>query len=371
MKSQNALALVLLSFLGPHCSAQVKSKPELKEPDMVSTRLDDCHPTTTAQDHGARICKGIEGYSLLLTGDGPKPEIYLIKPQGQRQPVEIWNPNDPGFLGVGSLITWEVVHVPQKSVALIFRPEIERRPDYSYFGGYDVIVRVHPGPVCMVGSVPNGSTSTMLSHGIAQSPQKRPCLRYDELEKRDWFRTTERLAGEGQIKEAQLALANVTDLSQRFINYKEIADAQYKTNDAEGARRTLMTGREEAIKNKSILEFDYTLIHIVAGFTATGFYDDAKSAIKLFEDRDQLRMYLIIALNQGERKDFDAAKVTFRETLQRELDRPQRMDWNLKEICEAQARMRLFEEASHTLSLIQNPDAKNSCQSFIPRQTPQ
>ncbi|HEX7296498.1 MAG TPA: hypothetical protein VF251_12135, partial [Pyrinomonadaceae bacterium] len=253
----------------------------------------------------------------------------------------------------------------------VFRPEIERRPDYSYFGGYDVIVRVHPGPVCIVGSVANGSTSVMLSHGIAQSPRNRPCLRYDELEKRDWFRTTERLADEGQIKDAQLALANVTDLSQRFINYKEIAEAQYKANDAQSARRILMTGREEAIKNKSVIDFEYTLIHIVGGLAAAGFYDDAKSNIKLFEERDQLRIYLMVAWNQAEKKDFEAAKITFGEMLQRELNRPQRMDWNLKEICDAQGRMQLVDDARHTLSLIQNPDAKNSCESSIPRQTPQ
>jgi hypothetical protein len=82
MKSRYAFALVLLSFVWPHCSAQVKSKPQRTEPEMIAASLDDCKPSTGSEDQGARLCKGVEDYSLLLKGDGPKPEIYLIRPQG-------------------------------------------------------------------------------------------------------------------------------------------------------------------------------------------------------------------------------------------------------------------------------------------------
>ena len=54
----------------------------------------DCKPAENPKDQGARICKGVEGYSLLVKGDEverelflAKPEIYLITPNGRRYPL--------------------------------------------------------------------------------------------------------------------------------------------------------------------------------------------------------------------------------------------------------------------------------------------
>ena len=370
MKSKYAVALVLLSFLSSYCLAQTPSKTEEQNwRDMVSISLENCQPSVAPQDDGGRVCKGVEGYSLLLKGNEPKPEISLITPQGQRQRIDVWNPQDPGYQALRSAM-WVVVHRPKKTVAILFGTQIEAKPDFSRWGSYDVIVRVDPGPVCIVGTVPVEPSSVMESVAIADNPSGRPCLGFDQIERRNWFLTARRLASEGQIREAQSALEKITQPAERFIIYREISNAQYRANDLEGARRTLIVGRREALNKRSVFELRFSLSYIVSGFVEAGFYDAAKSDIKLFPESKRLRMYISVAALQGERNDFEAAKVTFRETVRRELNRPQRMDWNLKEICEAQSRMRLIDDARQTLSLIQDPNARDSCEAFIRRYPP-
>ncbi len=369
MNALCALTAIFLSCLGAQCLAQELSKdPNAQEwRDIISTDLSgsDCKPADTAKDQGARICKGVEGYSLLLRGDELKPEVYLIAPNGRRYQVHYWNTSDPKYQGLSGFVTWTVVRVSRKSIAVIFRPEIAPRQDYTYSDSYDIIARVSPGPVCIVGSVSAGSTSAAESIGIASSPIGRRCLSLNEREKKDWFLTARRLANEGQINAARLALTRVPQPSERFIVYRAMADAQFKAGNSKAARRTLIGARAEALRNPFPDDLRYTLSHVVEGMAASGFYESAKSDIKLFPESDRLRMYLVVAGIQGEKRDLEEAKATFQEAIRLELMRNPRADWNLSEIGAAQARVGLIDEARKTASMIRDPSFRESVERSI------
>lgn len=372
MKNRYLLLMILLSCLSAAGLAQRSSKQvaEREWREMVGTSLakKDCQPVFGENDDGSRICKGVEGYSLLLKGDEERPRIFLITPNGTRHPIHYWDPEDSGYRGMHAGVLWVVVNAPKKTISLEFYLEIEPRQDYAQWDRYEVIARVSPGPACVVGSVPAGRSSTMESIAIASNPSKRPCLGFPEMQKRDWFLTARRLAGEGKVQEAQSALKHVEG-STRFIIYREISNAQFQAGDREAARRTLMTARSEAIKKSHVEELRFTLIHVVEGLAEAGFYEAAKADVHLFPENKRLGVHLSIASVQAERNDLAAAKTTFREIIELEMSRTPRpaLDWNLARICESQARLRLFDEVKRTASLIHDPDAKRVAEDRLPK----
>jgi hypothetical protein len=364
------LVLLLLTGVTSECLAQqIARKPAKREwRDLINTSLsgENCKPAVDAYGLGARICEGREGYSLLLQGDEKKPEIFLIAPNGDKSQIEYWDTTDPRFQEIDPVVLWVVVHEPKKTIALNFYLRVDiGRP--GIWGSYNVIARVKPGPVCMVGSVLPGSTAAGESVGIASLPENRPCLGLNELPQEDWFWTAGRLIGEGKIAEAETALPRIKEPSQRFIIYKEIASAKTKAGDQADAHRLLKTARAEALKKPLVLDLEYTLIHVTAGLTEAGFYDEAKADIKLYKEHDQHRMRLMIAYYQGERKDFEAAKATFREIIETALNGGPQRDGQLNDVCQAQARMQLYDDARTTAALIINPDHRRICEDYSPR----
>ncbi|HEY0761501.1 MAG TPA: hypothetical protein VGD61_03935 [Pyrinomonadaceae bacterium] len=370
------MTTIFLSCLGPHWLAQELSKdlPGREWRDMVGTDLwgSDCKPAENPKD-GARICRGVEGYSLLIKGDEverglflAKPEIYLIAPNGRHYPLRYWNTSDPKYEGLHRSALWLIVNTPRKTITLTFTLKVAQRQDYSYSDSYDVIVRVSPTPVCIVGSVAGSSTSAGESVGISSTPRGRPCLNLNEYEKRDWFLTARRLANEGQINAARRSLRRVREPSERFIVYREMASSQFKAGNSEAARRILIGARAEALKSHFREGLNYTLSNVVSGLTESGFYDAAKADIRLFPDADRVQMYLTVAFIQGERNDLNAAKKTFQEAIQREVRKNgPHADWRLYEIGMAQARMGLLDEARKTASMIRDPSPRQMLETSI------
>ena len=370
------LTLLVLNCPASLCLAQQTSEktPERPAREMIGTSLEPntCKTGTDDNDESVLICKGVDNFALQVKGDDKKPQITLLAPDGVRHKIQYWDTNDPGLHQLERSVLWLVVHEPRKTIAINLRLKIEPKQDYSQWPFQDIIVRVTPAPVCIVGSEPAGSRSAGESMAIATSPADRPCMGPDELQKRDWFLTARRLAGEGKIDEALSALEQIEG-HQRFIIFREISNAQFKAGDVQGARRTLMTAHAEALKKQSDEPLAATLSHVVTGLAEAGFYDEAKSAIKLFKEEEQLRMYLSVASTQGERKDLEAAKITFREAIEQELKRtplPQR-DWNLNRIAESQERLRLYEEAKRTASMIEDPAARKMAEERLQKQPPQ
>ncbi|HET6853644.1 MAG TPA: hypothetical protein VFH46_15185 [Pyrinomonadaceae bacterium] len=374
------MTAIFVSLLGRQCLAQElpKDLPGREWRDMRGTDLwgSDCKQPENFKGQGARICKGVEGYLLLVKGDEvergiflAKPEIYLIAPNGRQYPLRYWNTKDPKYEGLHRSPLWIIVNTPRKSITLTFTLKVAQRQDYSYSDSYDVIVRVSPTPVCIIGSVPGSGTSTAESVGIASSPRGRRCLNLNEYEKRDWFLTARRLANEGQINAARRSLRRVLEPSERFIVYREMASSQYKVGNSEAARRILIGARAEALKNRFRDGLNYTLSYVVSGLAESGFDDAAKANIRLFPETDRLQMYLTVAFIQGERKDLDAARKTFQEAIRREVKKnnPQ-ADGRLYEIGTAQARMGLLDEARKTASMISDPSLRQTIEARIREQ---
>ena len=185
---RNLLTLLLLSCGASVCIAQEtpKGAPERPAREMIGTSLarNTCKSTPEQNEENVRICKGVEGYSLLLEGDEKKPQISLLAPDGGRHPIQYWDTTDPGFLEIDPSPLWLVVHEPAKTIAIDFRLKMKRTQE-NQWGHHDVIVRVSPVPVCIVASLPASPRSSSEKIVIATSPENRPCLALDELHKRD------------------------------------------------------------------------------------------------------------------------------------------------------------------------------------------
>ena len=368
------LLLLLLTCVGAKCIAQKPDKKtqEREWREMFGTNLTNCKPRVGENDEGARLCKGFGGYSLLLKGDEKRPEMFLVDPDGKRHSIEYWDRSDTGYRGMHPGVNWVVVNTPKNTIAIDLSLSIEPKEDYGEWGGYDVVVRVSPGPVCVIGSLPSESGSGATAIAIASNPTAYPCLGVSDLQKRDWFLTARRLANEGKVQETRSALEQIKGY-ERFIIYLEISGAQFKAGDAEGARRTLMTARAEALEKRSVESLEHTLGYVVTGLAQSGFYAEAKSDIKLFKKDDQLGMYLSIAAVQVEKNDFEAAKTTYREAIDQEFGRtplPVR-DWSLARIFESQIRVRLYDEARRTISMIQDTEIKKGLEKRLPKEPAQ
>ena len=179
MKNRCALIiLLLLSCLG---AAGLAQYPEKKpDRDMIGTSLSRnlCKPSVDDHDEKVLVCQGSADYSLILKGDETKPEISLRAPDGTRYPIHYWDLSDPEFRGIEESVLW-IVNRPDNTLAINFRLKIE--PKEGQWARYDVIARVNPLPVCIVGSVPVTLKTGGQSMAIAVAPAARPCLALDEL----------------------------------------------------------------------------------------------------------------------------------------------------------------------------------------------
>ena len=182
---QHLLMLFLLSCGTSMWLAQdpTKEAPKRPEREMLgrSVARNVCKPAVGEND--AYICNGVDDYTLLVKGDEAKPEIVLVSPDGVKHPIRYWDTTDPGFEELQSSVLWIVVNEPQKTIAIDFRLKLQRKPGYSQWGHHDIIVRVSPGPVCVVGSLPGSGRSSGDSMLIAGSPENRPCIAAEEFER--------------------------------------------------------------------------------------------------------------------------------------------------------------------------------------------
>src|SRR5262245_5251754 len=146
---RHLLLLLLLTCGAADCLAQqtIKKTTEREWREWFATDLEKCKPAIGENEEGARVCKGFGGYSLLLKGDEKKPQIFLIAPDGTRTPIEYWDRSDPNYTGMQPGVNWIVVNTPKKTVAIDFLLHVDPREDYAQWEGYDVVVRVSPGPV--------------------------------------------------------------------------------------------------------------------------------------------------------------------------------------------------------------------------------
>jgi hypothetical protein len=181
---QHLLMLLLLSSI---CLAQDPSKETPKRPDreMIGTSLarNTCKAAVDENDEKVHVCDGVDKYSVLVKGDEKKPQIVLVAPDGTKHPIHYWDTSDPGFEELQPSILWIVVNEPQKTIAIDFRLKLQRKPGYSQWGHHDIIVKVSPLPVCIVGSLPGSPRSSSDSMAIAGSPDTRPCIGPEEFEK--------------------------------------------------------------------------------------------------------------------------------------------------------------------------------------------
>ena len=185
-------AVFLICF--SQCSAQTAFAPEIKDQwrDLFGTELfgGNCKSVGSVGQKKELICKGVKGYSLLVKGEpltqrgeNQKPELVLIDPAGRRFQIRYWDTTNPKFQSLFGIVYWTVIHRPRKSVSLTLMARVE--PSYDDRGNQDIIVRVSPGPVCVIGSVPASSTQIEESVAIASTPRGRRCLDVKKLTRRN------------------------------------------------------------------------------------------------------------------------------------------------------------------------------------------
>ncbi len=121
-------------------------------------------------------CRGIRGYTLLLSEGDLRQNITVITPNGAKHSLDLWDVVSGGFSSVGPKAEWRMMKsVP---VALILRynaNEDPEKPDKRT--SYLAVAKITPTEICVVDKISPGATANEEARRAADSATIRPCLK--------------------------------------------------------------------------------------------------------------------------------------------------------------------------------------------------
>jgi len=134
-----------------------------------------------AGDDGfAARCRGIAGYTLLLSEGDLRQNITVITPQGKEHSLELWSVISGGFSSVGPKAEWRIARQNKKSVpvALIFRYNVNddaEKPDK--LTRYLSVAKITPTEICVTDKILPGPTANEDARRAADAASTKSCLK--------------------------------------------------------------------------------------------------------------------------------------------------------------------------------------------------
>src|SRR5215213_3503105 len=137
--------------------------------------------STEAGDDGFEArCRGIAGYSLLLSEGDLRQNITVITPQGKEHSLDLWSVVSSGFSSVGPKVEWRITTQNKKlvPVALILRynaSDEAEKPDK--LTSYLAVAKITPTEVCVIEKILPGPTANEDARRAADAATTKPCLK--------------------------------------------------------------------------------------------------------------------------------------------------------------------------------------------------
>lgn len=146
--------------------------------DLASEK---CKTLESNPDEGGSYrgeCVGVSGYKLEVLEGDLRQTINVVKPDGKKSELELWNKVSSGFSALGDKAEWRVVRKGEdvKPFALIVRynaSENHEKPEQTT--SYLVIVKIAKDSACVTDVVKPGKNQNEKARELADASAKKPC----------------------------------------------------------------------------------------------------------------------------------------------------------------------------------------------------
>jgi hypothetical protein len=123
-------------------------------------------------------CPGISGYKLLVEEGDLRQNITVIRPDGRKASLELWNVVGSGFSSLGPKAEWRVRGSGRRlvPVALIVRYNVSNAEDSTKTTSYLAVSKITPAKICVTHSIKPGANANEEARRAADNAADKPCL---------------------------------------------------------------------------------------------------------------------------------------------------------------------------------------------------
>ena len=142
-----------------------------------------CHKLKSAEagDDGYEgRCRGVAGYTLLLSEGDLRQNITVITPKGAKHSLELWDVISGGFSSVGPNAEWRMAmkNGKRSPVALIVRYNASENPDQpDKLSSYLAVSKITPTEICVTDKILPGPNANEDARRAADTAATKPCLK--------------------------------------------------------------------------------------------------------------------------------------------------------------------------------------------------
>ena len=139
-----------------------------------------CKTLELIEDEGGSykgLCKGINGYQLLIMEGDLRQSITVIAPNKQEYPLDFWTRVSSSFSHLGDNAEWRVRKQGNHSTpeALIVRFNASEGSDAEKETSYLVIMKIAAHEVCITDIVKPQAKANETARKLADKAQQAPC----------------------------------------------------------------------------------------------------------------------------------------------------------------------------------------------------
>ena len=125
-------------------------------------------------------CRGVAGYTLLLSEGDLRQNITVITPKGAKHSLDLWDVISGGFSSVGPKAEWRMATRNGKPtpVALIVRYNANEDPEApTKQNSYLAVSKITPTEICVTDKILPGPKANEDARRAADTAATKPCLK--------------------------------------------------------------------------------------------------------------------------------------------------------------------------------------------------
>ena len=125
-------------------------------------------------------CRGVGGYTLLLSEGDLRQNITVITPKGAKHSLDLWDVISGGFSSVGPKAEWRMTTRNGKPVpvALIVRYNANEDPEHpTKQNSYLAVSKITATEICVTDKILSGPKANEDARRAADTAATKPCLK--------------------------------------------------------------------------------------------------------------------------------------------------------------------------------------------------
>jgi hypothetical protein len=167
----------MLALLGISvCCIQAQTQPSV----YTGVSEKECRKLKSSSDDYLGRCRGISGYSLLVSEGDLRQNVVVVTPAGSKHSLELWSVVSSAFSMLGPKAEWRVTKQNGKAVpfALILRYNASEDPEKpEKKTSYLVVTKITSTEVCVTDKIVPGPKANEEARQLADQAAGKPCLK--------------------------------------------------------------------------------------------------------------------------------------------------------------------------------------------------